>query len=484
MKRLLSLFLLLVTAPALAQTAPPDVGTYTPRAATYKTDGTLNVLGDGSNDKGGTAPAFSTIPEPTDPTPTVPTGWIVGDNLSFCLTTVGGACGEKKARFAAGWTHFLYDDPIRNYGQPGAAHCHEFFGNSNANAWTTRATLRVRTDGTGPGGPANATAYWQPCVLKTIGGKVYAIPSDTNVIYYVEEVPSGTSITDKLQPLHLKLRFVTGTNMDDPNDCAVKNELNLANGGPGTGCTDVVNPGSDRYGYPGNGFVGHQCVLSNGSIALTSTGATESKYFRTGAANLDASDPWYVGGIHTCVDGSQILSYGKAAECWDGWNVWSPGGYKHFRHLVFDQVAGKLVCPNGWYLVPSYERKTYHRTHGWDDYKTWSLASDAMMEAKLTALGTPRTVLPGESDHDDWMNGWNTITLNKWLSYCMGIGSNVPHLCNYSTISATERLITDQAAPDGSRNPQVFTGNVDTSDVTKLKLVDTTRTSTHNMKGM
>jgi hypothetical protein len=479
-KRILAALALLAFAvPALAQT-PPDVGTYTPRTATYKTDGTANILGDGSNDKGGVAPAFSTIPEPTDPSPTVPAGWIVGTNISYCLTTVGGGCGEKKARFAAAWTHFLYDDPIRNYGQPGAAHCHEFFGNQNANAYSTRASLRLRTSGAGPGGPANATAYWQPCVLKTIGGKVYAIPSDTNVLYYVEEVQSGTSIIDKLQPLHLKLRFVTGMNMDDPNDCAAKNEIDVANGGAGTSCT--VTPG--RYSYKSNGFVGHQCVLANGTIAPTSAGLSEAKSFRLTTGTADADDPWYVGGVHTCVDGSQILSYGRAPECWDGWNVWSPGGYKHFRHMVDDSVTGLPVCPNGWYLVPSYERKTYHRTRGWDDYKTWSLASDAMMSAKLTALGTPRTVLPGESDHDDWMNGWNTTTLNTWLSFCMGIGSNVPHLCNYSTISATERLITDSAAPDGSRNPQVGGNPVDPNDATTLRLVDTTRQSTHPMKGM
>jgi hypothetical protein len=479
MKLIKSFLALLAVLPcaAIAQT-PPDVGTYSARTATYASGSTPNVLGDNSNAKGGTAPAFSTVPEPTDPTPTVPVGWIVGDNLSACLTvTSGNVCGEKKSRFSANSTHFLYDDPIRNWGQPGAAHCHEFFGNKEVNAYSTRLSLRTRTKSSAAGGPANLTGYWEPCVRKTIGGKLYAIPSDINIIYYTEQAPQdGSALVDILQPLHLKLRFVAGTNMDDPDDAVVKAEIATANAQSGT---------SGRYTYIGNGFHGYQCVLANGTIALTSAGQTEARSFRLTTGTADSDDPWYVGAVHTCVDGSQILTYGDAPECWDGWNVWSPTGYRHFRYAVSDGTIGLPVCPNGWYKVPSFVLKTYHRTHGWDDYKTWSLASDAMMSAKLTALGTPRTVLPGESFHFDWMNGWNTATLNKWLSYCMGIGSNVPHQCDYSTISATERLISDSAAPDGSRNPQVnlFT-NIDTNDVTKLKLIETTRTPTHRMKGM
>lgn len=477
LNRFLALALLIFSTPAFAQT-PPDVGTYSARSATYAGGSTPNVLGDNSNAKGGTAPAFSTIPEPTDPTPTVPAGWIVSDNLVSCVVaTSGGSCDEKKSRFSANSTHFLYDDPIRNWGQPGAAHCHEFFGNAEVNAFTTRLALRTRTRSSAAGGPANLTGYWEPCVRKTIAGKLYAIPSDLNIIYYTEPVPQiGGSLVDRMQPLHLKLRFVAGTNMDDPDDAVVKAEIATANAQSGT---------SGRYSYTGNGFVGYQCVLANGTIALTSASSTEAHSFRLTTGTADADDPWYVGGVHTCVDGSQILTYGNAPDCWDGTNVWSPTGYRHLRYEVNDSVTGKTACPNGWYRIPGFVLKTYHRTRGWDDYKTWSLASDAAMSAKLTALGTPRTVLPGESFHFDWMNGWNTIVLNKWLAYCMGIGTNVPHRCDYSTISATERLISDQAAPDGSRSPQVnLAGSVDTNDATKLKLIETSRQATHSMKGM
>lgn len=308
------------------------------------------------------------------------------------------------------------------------------------------------------------------------------MPAITNVIYYSIGAPAGSTLVDNLQPLHLKLRFITGVNMDDPNDCQVKNELDVANGGSGASCT--VTPG--RYAYAGNGFKGYQCWSNygNGSVVTVVNGAgagkTESPYF----VAPGGVDPW--GG--NCGDNHAIIAVADAPECWDGWNITSPTGYRHFRHLVNDSVTGTTTCPNGWYKVPTFEIKTYHQTHGWADYSTWSLDSDAAMTAKLTALGTPRTVQPGESFHNDWMNGWVKSILDIWQGSCLGIGTNAPHTCNTDTINPDtggNLLAGGGNSPDGKRVPQVNSNRrVDTNNVANLFLVDTTRASTHNMKGM
>lgn len=489
--RAVALLILLAATPALGQTlsSPPDVGTYVAQPVTYATGTDLNVVGDGSDTAGGVAPYFTSFPEPADGY-TVPAGYISSEATSYCLTTNGnpvGACNNKKVRFVSNPIRYVYDDPIRYWGQPGVSHCHEVFGNGNFNAYTTRASIEARPSSANAGGPANATPYWIPCMEKTIGGKLYAVGGMIDVIYYNEEVPEGTPLVNRNQKLHPLLRFIGGTNTADPNDCRSKNEIDIANGGAGTSCT--ITPG--RYAYIGNGFKqtandqGYACVLANGSITPTNTGAS----YTTKLVNADGSDPWLVSGTHTCVDGSVIEQSLAGPECTDGHNVSSPTGYDHVRYAINDSQIGRPVCPMHWYFMPILQEKFQRPTRGWTDYSTWVLASDAMVAAKCTALGQTCDTGVGWSMHLDWMNGWPVAIRNKWHAFCLGIPvpgntNPAPHGCDYSTISATERLISDSPSPDGKRDPQVSNVWYDTNNAANLKLIDTNRTSTHNMKGM
>ena len=60
-------------------------------------------------------------------------------------------------------SHFAYDDPIVFPGQPGAAHLHMFFGNTEANAYSTFDSLLNTGTSTCNGQDLNRTAYWVPC---------------------------------------------------------------------------------------------------------------------------------------------------------------------------------------------------------------------------------------------------------------------------------------------------------------------------------
>lgn len=474
-KKLLSLFAfaVLLAQPAIAQTLtmPPDAGSYNPRSVTYTPTG---KVGDGSGGKGGVAPAFTTIPEGADPSPTIPAGLITSD-AAFCTVSnaPGAACTEKKTRFHANVSKFLYDDPVRYWGQPGKSHCHEFFGNLGINAYSTHRSLRVFNASSASGAGLNGSGYWEPCTSKTIGGKKYAIPSGTNVIYYSVQQEVNAPIVNDLQPLHSKLRFILGTNMDDPDDTKVKAEIAAAN---------ALLP-QPIYNYTGNGFLGYVCERPDGTNATVIPAARRSSSIHAKTFNLGGVDP-YNG---ACIDGSRIYPDAFAPTCWDGWNVASIGGYWHQRYPVANSDTGREVCPDGWYKVPHLSVKSFHSTRGPSDYMTWSLESDAMMAAKLAALGTPRTVYPGESWHADWMNGWNHKILKTWMEFCIGTGGGAPHECNDSTISATQRLLLGNT-PTGYkpvRTPQVNLGlTVDTNNPAQLHLIDLARTATHNMRGM
>lgn len=456
---------------------------YVAQPATYAAGSSVNTIGDGSTAKGGTALAFIRFPETRQNTTTplnlgtaLPSGYIVGGGGGCALASpTVYPCIEKKVRFAAESIGFRYDDPIRLYGQPGGSHCHEFFGYLYPSAFATRASISVRIGSAASGGPANNTIYWEPCWKKTIGGSQYAMPSIVNIIYYSVGVPAGQAVVDNLQPLHTRLRFITGTNMDDPDDAVVKAEIATANAQPGT---------AGRYSYRGNGFLGYQCNtngLNGTTIAVVNgagAGTDFSPYFVTGTG----ADPW--GG--NCLDGYSLVAVADAPECWDGFNITSPTGYRHFRHLIGDSVLGG-ACPLNWFRLPTFEIKTAHQSHGWADYSTWSLDSDAMMAAKLTALGTPRAVQPGESFHNDWFDGWNQSILNGWLDKCLGIGSNAPHTCDTNTIDPTtgDSLLAAGPSPDGERSPQVnISKTLDTNDTSVLTKIGTARNPTHDMRGM
>lgn len=441
----------------------PDMGTYTARAATYATGNGANVLGDGSNPAGGIAPAFSTHPEPNESWDTVDPNYTNGPWQACTVDVAPSTCAEKKFRTTAAQTVFLRDDMIRYYGRPGQSHCHEFFGNKTPTAYSTRKSLRTRNASAAFGFTMQSTAYWEPCWVKNIGGKLFAMPAGPNTIYYtVGRDPTNPQI-NKLQYLHTLLGFIGGTNMDDPNDCGFKNEIDKANGGPGTSCS--VTPG--RYAYRGNGFLGYVCVTADGASQQAVKGGG---YYTRGFKLADGTDPWE----GRCTDGMVIYAEGNAPQCWDGWNVMSPDGYKHFRYAIGDNNTGSTdVCPNGWYRVPDFELKTSHPTRGWGDYQNWSLDSDPMMQARLAALGTPRTVLPGESFHFDWKNGWNRIVLHQMLDYCLGIGGP-PHECNNNTFNATASLSYPGSLPIKTADP---------NNAATLGLIGTVNAAHVNMKG-
>jgi hypothetical protein len=434
---LLFLLLLVIPAPAEAQSfpKPPDVPAYVEIMPTYRAGTALNVVGDGST-TGGLPPAT----ELTEVAPTTESGWGV-PTAPACLTTAaGGTCGEAKFRTrVSGDVKFLYDDPIRNYGQPGQSHCHMFWGNMSTNAYSTYASLRsnARSRSFAAGGPLNGTGYWTPCLMKLNpfgDGKNYALrPKDNIIIYYTNNPFESIQITRLL----LGLRYVGGYDMDAGGLNASKSTwlqgiLDTANAQPGT------NPNRYRICNASDChvFANWRCVRNDGS------GEQRSDVLK----NADGSDPW----AGKCTAGQDLWVQFQGPSCWDGRNLWSPGGYKHVVPEIYDSQIGEFICPNGWYKLPKLAFQIHYAHQGFSDYGNWVLSSD---------IAAGKTSTPGITMHADWFNGWDRKTLSDWLVQCIGIGNEngTPRECDGSSTNVVE-LITSQAAPTG-RFPQTATTN-------------------------
>lgn len=104
-------------------------------------------------------------------------------------------------------SHFAYDDPIVHPGQPGRAHLHMFFGNTEANAYSTFDSLLNTGTGTCNGEDLNRTAYWIPAVLD---GQGNALIPDQIMVYYKNDNFRLNGANERVEPFPDNLRMIAG----------------------------------------------------------------------------------------------------------------------------------------------------------------------------------------------------------------------------------------------------------------------------------
>ena len=461
---LAALLAILSIAPAHAQTfpKPPDVPAYVEVPITYASGTNENCLG-GQTLSAGVCTGASdggTMPVEANALPDVPLTALgyVDDDWTYegtygeidgykALAADGGTGTEMKARFVLDDTVVLNNDPIRNYGQPGTSHCHNFFGAVKPNAYSTFASLRRDSvQSQASGGPHNGTAYWFPCamMLNAFGdGRDYVAKPNGIVIYY-EEHPSKRG---KIQRLPLGARYVTGFHMDD-GWTWMQSKIDTANAQPGT---------ANRY------------RLDNGNGTSRGSGA--------GIYCTDASNNVTVGKVpnfneitpEMCPVGGEMIVEFSGARCYDGVNLWSPGGYKHVVPEVWDSVKSDWVCPQGWYRIASLQLKIHYSHEGYGagprNINNWRYSCHGMGAAvNITVVGE-------SCFHTDWFGAWSDFAWTTWNRNCLGDDGFQPHECDTSTISSTRRLIYASGAPTG-RDPQVkLTKELTTNDPTRITRV-------------
>lgn len=417
-------------------TLPPGVRAYEPQPVHYPPltvqPTPREVPGDKSTPNGGTPPA--TAWEPADIPTTGDTTGLIIDSPSFREPN-----GEAKARFTCASSHIGANDPLRAYGQPGASHLHQFFGNPNVDAFSTYDSLRHNTvNGTCSGGILNNTAYWFPCFIKQMpDGSKNCVRAQRLVLYYNE---GNLALVPSLQRVFRGFGYVMGFNMDDPDDTAVKAEVARANQ------ESVAAGGRDTYQYTGNGFGGYSCHLKDNSGTLVNGSGPGSPVpggeIQPYLANEDGSPT-----MPNCPAGAQIRASVVGPTCWDGVNLQSyPSGYKHVRHGIRERdYAVEDICPTGWYRIPRVQITFWFDYDDVADFTSWRLSSD---DHAAMVAGHP--IPNGASFHTDWFGGWdygteeNPGVMLQWMHNCNGVrrpdGTNTPHDCDSSTFSPTQAL--------------------------------------------
>lgn len=99
----------------------------------------------------------------------------------------GDGQGQGQFRTNCHYSHLLYDDPIFFPGEPGKAHLHMFFGNTELDADAFGDEVTRHGGGSCDGGALNRTGYWTP-TLHDAQGRV-RIP-DRVIAYYKTRSPS------------------------------------------------------------------------------------------------------------------------------------------------------------------------------------------------------------------------------------------------------------------------------------------------------
>ena len=381
-----------------------------------------------------TAPAL-TLAQPADIATAVSlTGWTTTDPSPSTNYRTLPPGDTPKFRTIINSTHVARLDPVRNFRDTIAGHCHLFFGNASVDENSTYTSLRATGASSAGGGPVNPTGYWEPCMTKANahGGDGITrvkIPN-YHIVYYVGEA----SIQSEFNNIPRGLRYIGGTNMDDPNNLAWKAELNANVTWLGNGLT--------------NANTGWFCEFPSG-------GGGSYQSTTDALVNADGTDA-----LNNCPTSSAVYVSVVAPECWDGVNLRSPSGYDHMRPLVHHTNLGTDVCADNWYRLPRLEVKSFFSHLGASDYTTWRLDSDDVMAALTGAA-----VKSGYSFHFDWFGAWDYTKMLSWMNNCIGTQSGTAHECDYSVIGNNVRMISDSAAPDSSRNPQTNTGHTYAGDL-------------------
>ena len=266
-------------------------------------------------------------------------------------------------RFICTAGQVLADDPIVFPGQPGKSHLHQFYGNEDANASSTFASLRAHGTSTCNRGPfaANRSAYWMPAMLDGSGQVVKPL----FVAIYYKRRPAS-----------------------DPK-CG---GLGSAPGAIGK-CVGIPNGLKFIFGYD----------------MLTGKSPTGSLWFNcTGAGAKSGHYPNLAQVAANCPIGSKLGAVIEAPNCWDGKNLDSPNHRDHVTYQVRNTNSGQRTCPSSHpYAIPGFTLGAWYVVHS--DPSQWSLSSDAMHP------NLPK----GSTFHADYFEAWDPGVKTLWTQNCI-----------------------------------------------------------------
>ena len=276
-------------------------------------------------------------------------------------------------RTSCEFSHFAYDDPLVFPNQPGASHLHMFWGNTDANAYSTYDTLLNSGGSTCNGQELNRTGYWAPAMFDAEGN--VRIPERIIVYYKGYGLANGAS---EVYP---------------PGAAVIANENlhEVSVGGVADFAGDVAFICTDQFrGFP---------KTPQGNT-IPACGDTRREGVRR-VLEMHVKFP-------NCVDGD-------AAD---------PESWKKARQgqWFYSDCQDWTTFPNMEYII-AYPLENGETTEG------WYLSSDVNMMSG--ELGTT----PGESVHADWWGAWKPEVNEQWIDNCVNLQTDAKSGCGFGYLT-------------------------------------------------
>lgn len=283
-------------------------------------------------------------------------------------------------RVACEFSHFAYDDPLVFPNQPGASHLHMFFGNTDANAYSTADSIRNTGGGTCNGSELNRTAYWVPALFDAQGN--VRIPERIVIYYKGEGLARGNAEV-----------FPEGAAMIASVDL---NTIDPAQGGA-----------AGKFSYNcANNYSGVDENLSN-----TMPVCDGDRYFD----QYGVRDPYTVLEVNV-----------KFPQCWNGQE---PGNPENFRHPRYAGWYGSVCDEEYNHTLVNLEYFVNYRIEPGETTSGWYLASDVSPTERTLA----RT--PGSAIHGDWWGGWHKETNQMFIDNCVNYATTVASGCGFGYLT-------------------------------------------------
>lgn len=325
------------------------------------------------NKIGGPGPDNPPPPNP-DPDPPKPDNLPEGSAGSGQLLLVNRAFtnrGPEAAdvasfRLDCEFSHMNYDDVIVKPGQPGEAHLHQYYGNTDVDAFSTNNSIINSGNSTCAGGIANRSAYWVPAMIDSRTNK--PIKPGRGTMYYKTGF-WGTFPQNSVAPPN-GLRIIAG---------------------------DATESGPEANKY-----------------------ASKTEFFCT--APNDLAGPFNSGqALPTDCSAGDILRMRVAfPNCWDGRNLDSAD---HKSHMAYSRDFGgslnnRTGCPASHPVqIPTMTINADWPVRNPADVRHWRLSSDMY----------DRSIPAGYSAHGDWIVGWDEQIFNRMLDGCHTPATDCAH---------------------------------------------------------
>ncbi len=269
-------------------------------------------------------------------------------------------------------SHFAYDDPIVFPNQPGRAHLHMFFGNTEANAFSTFDSLMNTGTGTCNGADLNRTAYWVPALLDSGGNAI--LPWEVMVYYKNTNFnQDGANVTASTYPDDL--RMIAG------------------NGGASSPQTLLTGKLAD----------GTESIKVVEFACAPAYAAANSQYQQT---------------IPDCYSNG---NYNQSLEmkiafpsCWNGESLYESDQ----SHMAYPKGGfWQVDCPDSHQVkLPSVMYRLFFRV---DDY------GGSLTDLHLSSDLRNGELLPGGTTfHADWMGAWHPEAMQTWVQNCNNTPGN------------------------------------------------------------